>query len=66
MSHPRSAAEIALSWKQDPRWRGIARAYSAEDVVRLRGTLHVEHTIARSGAGRLWTMLRDQAPVRAL
>ena len=66
MSKARSAAEIGESWQSDPRWRGIQRGYTAEDVVRLRGTLHVEHTLARAGAERLWELLRHHAPVRAL
>ena len=45
-----TAEEIALDWATSPRWHGIARTYSAEDVVRLRGTVHEEHTLARRGA----------------
>jgi isocitrate lyase len=66
MSPFRSAAEIATSWREDPRWRGITRAYTAQDVVRLRGTMAIEHSLARAGAERLWTLLRDHPPVRAL
>ncbi len=66
MSHARSAAEIQASWKNDARWKGIERPYSAEDVVRLRGTVHVEHSLARRGAERLWTSLQTEPPVRAL
>src|SRR6185295_3206440 len=61
----RSVEEIRKSWSADPRWRGIERPYSAEDVVRLRGTLHIEHTLARRGADRLWNAM-GKAPVRAL
>ena len=66
MNAGRSAAEIQGSWARDPRWRGITRAYTAEDVVRLRGTLHVEHTLARRGASRLWDAMQAKPPVRAL
>src|SRR5437762_2510093 len=66
MATPRSADEIRTSWMKDPRWQGIARPYGVEDVTRLRGTLHVEHTLGREGAMRLWTALRNRPPVRAL
>ena len=66
MSQARTADEIRKSWSTDPRWTGIRRDYSAEDVVRLRGSLHVEHTLARRGAERLWNAATTRAPVRAL
>jgi isocitrate lyase len=53
-------------WETDPRWAGVERSYSAEDVVRLRGSLQEEQTLARRGAERLWTMLEEQSFVRAL
>ncbi len=49
------------SWKTSPRWRGITRPYTAQDVERLRGSLHIEHTLARLGAERLWDLLHDDA-----
>jgi isocitrate lyase len=61
-----SAAQLAKSWKTDPRWDGIQRPYTPEDVVRLRGTLHIEHTLARLGAERLWEMLHNHRYVNAL
>ncbi|HLX86536.1 MAG TPA: isocitrate lyase [Terriglobales bacterium] len=48
-------------WKTSSRWRGIARPYTAQDVERLRGSLHIEHTLARVGAERLWDLLHDDA-----
>ncbi len=66
MSKARTANEIRKSWDSDPRWKGVRRNYSAEDVVRLRGSLHVEHTLARVGSERFWRLLTTQAPVRAL
>src|SRR5207342_1784402 len=48
------------------RWEGIERPYSAEDVLRLRGTVQVEHTLARLGAERLWTLLHTRTHVPAL
>jgi isocitrate/methylisocitrate lyase len=66
MRAPRSAAELQASWDTDPRWNGIVRSYPAEHVVRLRGSLHVEHTLARLGAEKLWRAMTRHAPVRAL
>ena len=57
MAAHQSAAELAKSWKTDPRWNGIERPYTPEDVVRLRGTLRIEYTLAHLGAERLWEML---------
>ncbi len=66
MSSARSLAEIQNSWSHDPRWKGIERGFSAADVVRLRGTIHVEHSLARRGAERLWKAITQRPPVRAL
>ena len=63
---PRDAAEIAKNWKTDKRWEGITRPYSEADVARLRGSLHVEHTLARHGAERLWNLLHNRPYVNAL
>jgi isocitrate lyase len=62
----RTADELNASWTQDERWAGIIRPYRAEDVVRLRGSMGIEHTLARIGAERLWTLLRAPDPVTAL
>src|SRR3954469_9388258 len=61
-----TAEDIALEWDTAPRWRGVARTYSAADVVRLRGTVQEEHTLARRGAERLWHLLHTRAHVPAL
>ena len=66
MSTPRTAAQIEQSWANDPRWRGVTRRYTAGDVERLRGTVHVEQSLARHGAERLWKLLQSGEPVRAL
>jgi isocitrate lyase len=60
------AEQMARSWREDARWRGIERPYSPEDVLRLRGSLHVEHTLARQGAEKLWRLLQEEPFVRAL
>src|SRR3972149_8184802 len=57
---------MAQSWKADERWRGITRPYSAEDVVRLRGSIRIEHTLATMGAKRLWHLFQTEPFVSAL
>jgi isocitrate/methylisocitrate lyase len=54
------------TWVQDPRWTGITRPYSAKDVVRLRGTVQIEHTLACLGSKRFWDMLHTEPCVKAL
>jgi isocitrate lyase len=66
MSQWRTAQQIEQDWASDPRWQGIHRSYTASDVVRLRGTVRIEHSLARMGAERLWHLMATQAPVRAL
>ncbi|MFF4849736.1 isocitrate lyase [Streptomyces sp. NPDC001194] len=61
-----AAADLAERWASDPRWAGIERTYSAEDVVRLSGSVREEHTLARRGAERLWRQLHEQDYVHAL
>jgi isocitrate lyase len=58
--------QLQHEWKSDPRWDGITRPYSADDVVRLRGTVAIEHSLARRGAERLWRSLHEQPFVNAL
>jgi isocitrate lyase len=60
------AANLRHEWETDPRWAGIERTYSAEDVIRLRGSVQEEHTLARRGANRLWQLLHSAEAVRAL
>ena len=61
-----STAELARSWKEDPRWQGITRPYTPADVERLRGSIHIEYTLARMGAERLWYLLHTEPYVAAL
>ncbi|APS23221.1 MULTISPECIES: isocitrate lyase [Streptomyces] len=61
-----TAEELARRWASDPRWKGIERTYSAEDVVRLSGSVREEHTLARRGAERLWRQLHEQDYIHAL
>jgi len=60
------AADLTNTWRDDPRWEGITRPYSAEDVLRLRGTVLIEQTLARLGAERLWRLLHSDDYVAAL
>jgi isocitrate lyase len=61
-----TASEIAKQWQTDLRWEGVERPYSAEDVIKLRGSIQVEHTLARLGAERLWWLLHHESYVPAL
>jgi isocitrate lyase len=60
------AAELQAQWSTDPRWTGTERTYTAADVIRLRGSVQEEHTLARMGAERLWSLLHSQDYVHAL
>src|SRR5919197_6625272 len=59
-------SKMMVDWTENPRWKGITRPYSTEDVERLRGSVEVEHTLARLGAERLWNLLHTQPCVPAL
>ena len=61
-----AAATLRREWETAERWHGIERPYDAEDVLRLRGRFPVEHTLARLGAERLWSLLQREEPTRAL
>jgi isocitrate lyase len=64
--HMTTAIDLAHEWKHSPRWNGIKRPYSPQDVVRLRGSIHIEHTFARMGAERLWHLLHSEPYVPSL
>ncbi len=61
-----SAEQLRNDWKTNPRWKGIDRSYKAEDVVRLRGSVHIEHSLARLGAEKLWRFMHEKPFVNAL
>ena len=65
-SQANQIAALENQWRSNPRWQGITRPYKAEDVIRLRGTVQVEHTLARLGAERLWDLLQAEPYVAAL
>ncbi|NUW34176.1 isocitrate lyase [Nonomuraea sp. SMC257] len=61
-----AAEQLREEWENDPRWEGVERTYSAEDVIRLRGSVQEEHTLARLGAEKLWRLLHNEDYVHAL
>src|ERR1700722_12912765 len=61
-----AVAELEQQWATDPRWKGVARPYSAADVIRLRGGVSVEYSLARQGAERLWSLLHSEDYVNVL
>ncbi len=66
LSREQQVAQLEKDWATNPRWKGIKRGYSAADVVRLRGSFQVEHTLARRGAEKLWDLLHDEPYVNCL
>src|SRR5215204_3976677 len=60
------AGHLAGQWRDDERWAAIERPYAPEDVVRLQGSIHVDHTLARLGAEKLWGLLHEEPYVAAL
>ncbi|XLM21802.1 isocitrate lyase, partial [Chromobacterium piscinae] len=59
-------AAIQKDWDENPRWKGIKRGYTAADVERLRGSLHVEHRLARHGAEKLWKLVNTEPYINCL
>ena len=66
MNYDLESARLKKDWAENPRWKGIERSYTAEDVVRLRGSLHIEHTLARRGAEKLWKLIHEEPYVHTL
>jgi isocitrate lyase len=60
------AQKLQKDWSENPRWRGIKRGYTADDVVRLRGSLQPEHTLAKRGAEKLWSLVNQEPFVNTL
>ena len=60
------AAELQKEWDTNPRWKGVQRTYGAGDVVRLRGSVQEEHTLARRGAEKLWHLVNTEDYINAL
>ncbi|MFP3889252.1 isocitrate lyase [uncultured Ralstonia sp.] len=66
MSRELEIQKLQKEWDTNPRWKGIKRGYTAEDVVRLRGSLQIEHTLAKRGAEKLWSLINNEPFVNAL
>ena len=66
MTTQSTADQLRNDWNSNPRWAGVQRPYSAEEVVRLRGTVTVEHSLATLGANKLWNSLQTEPFVNAL
>lgn len=60
------AAVLARTWDEDPRWLSVSRPYSADDVLRLRGSMQIRHTVAEEMSRKLWRLLKSGAYVNAL
>ncbi len=58
--------KLTTAWRTSPRWQGIERPYSAEDVYRLRGSFQIEHSLAKLGAERLWELLHTEDYIHSL
>jgi isocitrate lyase len=66
MNREQQIAAIQKDWDTNPRWKGIKRGYTAADVYRLRGSLVIEHTLARRGAEKLWNLITTEPYINAL
>lgn len=66
MDRAEQIRELEKDWAQNARWKGIKRDYSAADVVKLRGSVQIEYTLARHGAEKLWRLVNEDAPLSAL
>src|SRR5687767_8035710 len=66
MNYAGKCSVLNAEWDINPRWKQVLRPYSADDVLRLRGKVEIEYSLARQGAEKLWTMLHNQSCVSAL
>ena len=66
LTREQQAAALEKDWAENPRWKGIQRGYTAADVVRLRGSLPIEHTLAKRGAEKLWNLLHTEPFINSL
>ena len=66
MTRETEIAKIQKDWNENPRWKGLKRGYSAADVQRLRGSINIEHTLARNGAEKLWKLVNTEPFINAL
>ncbi len=66
LTREQQAAALEKDWAENPRWKGIKRGYTAADVVRLRGSLPIEHTLAKRGAEKLWKLINTEPFINSL
>jgi isocitrate lyase len=66
LTREQQAAALEKDWAENPRWKGIKRGYTGADVVRLRGSIGIEHTLAQRGAEKLWSLLNTEPFVNTL
>jgi isocitrate lyase len=66
LTRDQQAAALTKEWAENPRWKGIQRGYTAADVVRLRGSMPIEHTLAKRGAEKLWNLLNTEPFINSL
>ena len=66
MDKQQQIKQLEQDWATNPRWKGLKRGYGAADVVRLRGSLKIEHTLARRGAEKLWSLCNERPFVNSL
>jgi isocitrate lyase len=66
MTRDKQISQLEADWKDSPRWKGIKREYSAADLMKLRGSVVIEHTLARLGAEKLWRLVNQEKPLCAL
>jgi isocitrate lyase len=66
LTREQQAAVLSKDWAENPRWKGIQRSYAAADVVRLRGSMPIEHTLAKRGSEKLWNLLNTEPFVNTL
>ena len=66
MQREEQISRLEAEWAESPRWKGVTRDYSAADVVKLRGSVLIEHTLARVGAEKLWRLVNQEQPLCAL
>src|SRR5206468_2108390 len=66
LTRDQQTAALEKDWADNPRWKGVRRTYSAADVVKLRGSLQIDHTLARRGAEKLWNLVNTEPFINAL
>jgi isocitrate/methylisocitrate lyase len=66
MDRKEEIKRLESEWANSPRWKGVERSYTAQDVVKLRGTVRIEHTLAKLGAEKLWRLVNREEPLCAL